>query len=527
MNRAERFAVIGRYLSALRQLGSLNAGGLPLREALRVGGTDLWLSSETRESSLWRDTTLADQISTLINPTPRREYVSTERSRGLARSFAAWSRALVHSLWPTPAPALDADVVFVQYWPTTTPVRGDDSSVHDGAVGTGWRSAYFDSLPDALIAAGIKVGFLHLHADGPVTKPMQSVRRGVRSTSSPLSRHVLVSDALSLGAWARALSAWTKIVRRWPGERRLDSQITPGSDLAGVWQWWRHSLRRSVLGSHGVRNALLTEMFGELIRHNRSTRLWVIAFEGQGWESCLVRRLEAANQNWLPYLHTMMRPWDLRAHTFLSEHRVGQLAVHGRHDRTELAMHDTELVDVEALRYQHLGDELSREPRSTAGTPLERSWLIVGGGDCELSRYELLAFLRSLRQRGVSRRLVARWHPQCSQPIGDEFTGVRFSSLPLRDLAQNVGAAFMVGRAAPLDTFLMGVPSCYLLDASGLSMSPVDDNELHRAATSSDDAVEWMLVAEQRRGATIDVAAYFTIDARLPRWLALVNRLLG
>ena len=522
MNRTERFAVIGRYLSALRRLGSLEAGGVPLREALRVGATDLWMSSATRESSLWRDATLADQITSLTGARPGAEHRATGGSSGVVRSIVAWMRALAHSLRSTPSPVLDADVVFVQYWPTPPTESRDTSSLSNGHR-SAWQSPYFGSLPDALTANGIKVGFLHLHADGPVTRPPRTVKRGVRSTSSATARHALVSDGLAVGGWVRALSTWLKIVRRWPGERELDVQITPGTDLAALWQWWRPSLRRSVLGSHGVRNALLTEMFGEVIRHNRSTRLWVIAFEGQGWESCLVRQLEAANQRWLPYLHTMMRPWDLRAHTFLSEYRVEQLAVHGRHDRTELAMHDTELVDVEALRYQHLGDALPRTSRSGVTVPTERPWLIVGGGDCELSQYELLAFLQSLRRRSVSRHLVARWHPQCSQPVGDEFIGVTFTSSPLRDLAQQVGAAFMVGRAAPLDTYLMGVPSCYLLDESGLSMSPIDDNESHRTATSSDEAVEWMLTAEQQTGPAVDVSEFFTIDAELPRWLALVN----
>lgn len=517
MNRAERFATIGRYLAALRQLGDLDAGGNPLRDALRCGTVDLWSASSTRESSLWRDPTLADQITVLNHPARRGHRPKIEMAPALIRSMAAWMRALLHSLHGRPSPALDADVVFVQYWPTPAPGSPEVES------GT-WRSPYFGSLPAKLEASGISVGFLHLHADGPVTRPVSAVVQAVRRTSTTDVRHALLSDALSRRRWVRAFSAWRTIQRRWPTKRELESQFLAGSDLALLWPWWFRSLRQSVRGSQGVRNALLSEMFGEVIRQNRSTRLWIMAFEGQGWESCLIRQLEAANQNWLPYLHTMMRPWDLRAHTFLSEHDVKQLAVHGRHDRTELAMHDTDLIDVEALRYQHLGDEPPREPRSTAATPTERPWLIVGGGDCELSRSELLSFLQSLRRRSVSRHLVARWHPQCRQPGGDEFIGVTFTSSPLRDLAQQVSAAFMVGRAAPLDTYLMGVPSCYLLDESGLSMSPIDDNESHRAAISSDEAVEWMLTAEQQIVPAVDVSDYFTVDAELPRWLALVNR---
>ncbi|MFM8508628.1 MAG: hypothetical protein ACKOBR_13260, partial [Actinomycetota bacterium] len=68
---------------------------------------------------------------------------------------------------------------------------------------------------------------------------------------------------------------------------------------------------------------------------NQRTKLWILAFEGQSWESCLTRQLDAAGARWIPYLHTMMRPWDLRAHTFLSEVAPQCLAVHGQHDHDE------------------------------------------------------------------------------------------------------------------------------------------------------------------------------------------------
>ncbi|MFM8507203.1 MAG: hypothetical protein ACKOBR_05890, partial [Actinomycetota bacterium] len=67
MNRTERFAVIERYLAALRQLGDMRIGGAPLRDALRQGALDLWMASNTRESSLWNDDTLPDQIRALVN----------------------------------------------------------------------------------------------------------------------------------------------------------------------------------------------------------------------------------------------------------------------------------------------------------------------------------------------------------------------------------------------------------------------------------------------------------------------------
>ncbi|NBY57356.1 MAG: hypothetical protein EBQ57_03335 [Actinobacteria bacterium] len=114
-------------------------------------------------------------------------------------------------------------------------------------------------------------------------------------------------------------------------------------------------------------------MFARVVRENSKTKVWVSAFEGQGWESCLARVLEQYDALWVPYLHTMMRPWDLRAHTFLYEHSPKYLALHGPHDRSELepTIHQaarrskrqpTEIIEVEALRYQHLSARLGHAP---------------------------------------------------------------------------------------------------------------------------------------------------------------------
>jgi len=519
VNRTARFAVIERYLAALRQLGEVRAGSQPLRDSLRFGALDLWMASDTRESNLWRDETLPDQINALINGDA--DQIATPPvgriHAGGARATAAWLRALVHSLRRNALPTLDAEVVFVQYWPT--PPAGSPIPTPQA-----WRSPYFGALPAQLAASGVSVGFLHLHADGPATVVPSTVREAVRAVSTPQTRHALIADALSPKVWWRALTGWLTITRRLQSDRELARQITAGSDLATLWRWWRGSLRRSVLGSHAVRAALLTEMFGAVVAADHSTKLWVVAFEGQGWESCLARQLDAARCDWLPYVHTMMRPWDLRARTFLSEYRVEHLAIHGNHDRAELESLGVPLVEVEALRYQHLA--ATKQPaNSERKSPDTRTWLIVGGGDCERSNTELREFLTAMRRQGISRHLVARWHPQCVVPTDSSVAGVRFSTEPLHELVRHADAAIMVGLASPLDTYLSGVPSCYLLGEAGLEMDPIEENAGHHAAASADDAVTWMLAAEQHRGFAASVSDFFVVDEQLPRWMSVIKKL--
>ncbi|NBR76632.1 MAG: hypothetical protein EBT73_04725, partial [Actinobacteria bacterium] len=470
-----------------------------LRQITQTGQHDFWAASSLRESSLWQDHRVEEQLKILS--TGHEATNATQRAKPVcARAAFAWLRSLFDALRVHRTSSLfdDAervDVVFVQYWPTPA------SSIAATSPSQ-WESPYFRGLPRRLTEAGLSVKFLHLHADGRATRAPANVHEHIDYANVSARQHFLLSDYLSFSVWLSALIAWLKVQRRW-SLKRVDRVVPQGGDLGRLWPRWKHLLQTSVGGSHGVRSALLTEMFARVVRENSKTKVWVTAFEGQGWESCLARVLEQYDVLWVPYLHTMMRPWDLRAHTFLYEHSPKYLALHGPHDRSELepTIHQaarrskrqpTEIIEVEALRYQHLSARLGHAPESAMSTFSERSWLIVGGAECETSSRELQEFLNALGVDISHTRVIVRWHPQCQLPEWISHTKVEVSHEPLSVLATRASAALMVGLAAPLDTYLSGVPSCSIVAPSGLAMSPLEENEHHHLAANAADAVQWM-----------------------------------
>jgi surface carbohydrate biosynthesis protein (TIGR04326 family) len=416
---------------------------------------------------------------------------------------------------------LVADVIFVQYWPTPKPgITGDTP--------TGWMSPYFREFPEALAQQGLSVGFLHLHADGRVTRAPRSVRRQVKLANLNGRQHLLLSDSLSINSLLRALIAWLRVQVLW-SLKKTERALPKDLDVERLWKRWKHTLYSSIRGSHAVRNALLTEMFAEVVSRNPRTKVWVSAFEGQSWESCLARVLDEHGARWLPYLHTMMRPWDLRAHTYLAEAAPEYLALHGIHDRDELMPTVTQasirtgkpvtrIIDVEALRYQHL---LRTESESTASrNDIQRDpiWLVVGGAECKTSETEFEAFADAVCEAKLQYKIVARWHPQCRPPDWMSHAGIAFSTEPLAVLSQRASAAIMVGLAAPLDTYLSGLPSCSFASSSGLSMSPISENELHHVAANAHEAVKWMLEASGKSHRVPDPNRYFYFDSNFCRW---------
>ena len=503
----------------MKTLGESQAKNLRLRDVLREGDTDLWLGSDLRESSLWGEPTFVDQIVSLVDSSKSvdPDKVTRESRVGVRlRAAFAWFRSFAHSVQPRKSRTLNSDIIFVQYWPT--PVG---SSFTEQAAR--WQSPYFQTLPSHLVNSGLSVGFLHLHAQGPVTKPPKKVRMHVKQVNEAQPIHILVSDFLSPRGVSRAFRTWRRISRRLPSDAALHEQVTKHADLQQLWPWWSQMLHRSVRGSHGVRTALLTEMFGQIVRRNSATKLWIIACEGQSWEPCLMRHLDSQGKQWLSYVHTMMRPWDMRVRSLLSEYPPKRLAVHGPHDYGELKSLGVPLIEVEALRYQHL----IRNPKSATSADLStrNSWLVVGGADCAASRTELSSLLQEMQRRSVSRNVVIRWHPQCTLPTDFVTQQVSLSSESLELLAAKASVAFMVGRAAPLDTYLSGVPSCSLAVSGGLAMSPIPENEVHHTAITAASAVTWMLDAEQRTGFQPPIADYFVLDPTLPRWLSLIGEL--
>jgi surface carbohydrate biosynthesis protein (TIGR04326 family) len=269
-------------------------------------------------------------------------------------------------------------------------------------------------------------------------------------------------------------------------------------------------------------------MFDAAIQHRPPSTVWISAFEGQSWEACLARSLEHHKMKWLPYLHTMMRPWDLRARSFLGEITPAVLAVHGQHDKEELAPLGVPLIDVEALRYQHLGSSSKPELSTQPATPLSnRAWLVVGGAECTQSNNELAEFLAAMSRQSVQRSVVVRWHPQCGAPTMQLPNNVVLTTEPLATVVKKVSGALLVGTAAPLDTYLSGVPSCAFVATSGFAMSPIEENAYFHAAANADDAVNWLQTAERSAGFVAPVADYFVIDSSLQRWGKLLRSLLA
>ena len=498
--------MIHRYLNALDDLGSTQVDGRSVRSRLRNGHNDLWFASSVRESSLWTDHRFFERLTLLIES---RHAITASTTREIVRRLrvtVAWGRALMHALRWHPA-AVSREIMFVEYLPPTY------------TAGQGGESQYFGSLPVEIRHLGHSVGFLHIHSEGPVTRAPRAIRSLRRRLTSNEIPHLLLTDYLTIGVWWKAWCTWRTIQRHAPSVVQIDAAISHDTDLSRIWPTWRAMYDESVRGTHSVRTSLLSEMFYEALRANSEALVWLSAFEGQSWEACFARTVEKSSSTWIPYLHTMLRPWDLRARTFVKEFPPQRLAVHGQHDYSEFEGLQNSLVLVEALRYGHLG---VTPPKRSSVHSSDARWLVVGGAECERSNRELQAVFAAMQSQHVAPHVVVKWHPQCGKPTVALPNNAQVSNEPLASLISYASVALMVGSAAPLDTYLRGVPSCSLRTPSGFSMTPVEESEHFHTAHDGNDAVTWLLAVQSAPHFTSPVERYFLLDAALPRWRALL-----
>jgi surface carbohydrate biosynthesis protein (TIGR04326 family) len=336
----------------------------------------------------------------------------------------------------------------------------------------------------------------------------------------------VISSFAQPGALWRAFRNWRLLQRVLPRLVQLIERPTQSSTQVFADVMTR-CITESFYGTIAARTALYTELFTRALHAAPDAKVVVYPFEGQGWESTLEQAAARRGIATLPYLHTVMKPWDLRAHAALRECAPAGVWVHGPHDEAELVRHGVALHRVEALRYQYLG--AARNPSFTrVEGELQRvgqQILVTLGADCERSQAEMIAFCEAAQRLQPTWKLHVRLHPQClavQVPVGDNITTSRGSLSD--DLAQCT-SAFLCGTAAPLDSYLFGLPTAALRMSDGFDMNPLEADECFAYVDTADEAVQWLATAVQSTKAKPEIAKFFDIANELPKWHSFVRSL--
>jgi len=509
-----RHELTERYVAAIASLGRSEIAASAVAKFLTVDGIDAWAASSVRESSLWtaddyfaRFTALASGHDSI----PRREK-SVGRARIEALGYAV--RAFIQVLRKTDLRerrhASDADIVFVDY-------------ATKSLSATPYVSPYFGKLSEILHGDHRRVEWLHLTSSGTPTSLTHDERGWIRAVSNDTA-HAFLRHYVTPSVVLSALRSWWTLQRRAPRWGEVLDAVHD-VDVHTIAPMLAADYVRSVHGTVAMRTMLLGHALRRAVATVRRDAVVIHPFEGQGWETLLINECAARSITCVSYLHTIVKPWDVRALTAVSSANVEHLVVHGTHDESEIRRTGSAVHVAEALRYQHLARAVTRT------TDPDAPVLFVGGADCEESMRLFDAIVAANENLPSPMTLWVKWHPQCAIPA-DARANVVVVNESLDTMFPRVRGVILAATAAPLDSYLAGVPTCSVVAPGTFSTNPLTPDDTYFIADDAVAAIEWMASrssdstsAARTPASAPDVGQWFVIDPDLPRWRELIERL--
>lgn len=502
-----------RYVGAITSLGLAEIGGSTVANLLNVDGIDAWAASSLRESSLWADDDFFARVTALAtgHATAPRNTKSIGRARVEALGYAA--RSLVQVLRERNSRARqhasNADVIFVDY-------------ATRSLTATPYVSPYFGKLDEVLRSDHRSVDWLHLISSGTPTSLTPDERTWMHAVAGDPA-HGFVRQFVTPSVVLSALRSWWTLQRRAPRWSEVVGVATD-IDVHTIAPFLVNDYVRSVHGTVAMRTMLLGHALRRAVATVRRDAVVIHPFEGQGWETLLINECAARNIMCISYLHTIVKPWDVRALTALTSVQAHHVVVHGAHDEAEIRRTGSTVHVAEALRYQHLARAVTRT------TDPDAPVLFVGGADCEESSRLLDAIVAANGALPSPMNLWVKWHPQCPVPGGSR-ANVTVVSDALDAMFPRVRGVILAATAAPLDSYLAGVPTCSVVAPGAFSTNPLTADDTYFIAANATEAIGWMTSRPSESTSTVsatqsgpDVGRWFVIDPELPRWRALIER---
>ncbi len=503
-----------RYVAAIASLGRAEIGGSTVANLLTVDGIDAWAASSLRESSLWGDEDFFARVTALAtgHAAISRKTKSIRRARVEALGYAV--RSLVQVLRKRDSRvsrrASTADFIFVDY-------------ATRSLTATPYVSPYFGKLSEVVRSDHRSVEWLHLTSSGTPTSVTTDERAWMQAVIGDPA-HDFVRQFVTPSVVLSAVRSWWTLQRRAPRWSEVVGAASD-ADVHTIARLLANDYVRSVHGTVAMRTMLLDHALRRAVATVRRDAVIIHPFEGQGWETLLINECGARNVTCISYLHTIVKPWDVRALTALTSVSTQHVVVHGAHDEAEIRRTGSAVHVAEALRYQHLARAVTRT------TDPDAPVLFIGGADCEESSRLFDAIVAANSALSSPMNLWVKWHPQCAV-AGDNRANVTVVSDALDALFPRVRGVILAATAAPLDSYLAGVPTCSIVAPGAFSTNPLTADDTYYIATNATEAIGWMSTRSSESTSTAsttqpgpDIGRWFVIDPGLPRWRALIERL--
>lgn len=284
-------------------------------------------------------------------------------------------------------------------------------------------------------------------------------------------------------------------------------------------------------------NLLYLNLFEAALKKLPKQQQGVYLQENMGWEFGLVHAWRAAAHGRLIGApHSTVRFWDLRyffdPHSYL---RTGhndlplpdRVACNGPVMRVAYQQGGypaESLLDVEALRYLHLGQRQGARDSVSNRTNEPARLLILGDYLASNTQSQIRLLEQTVSLMSQPMRIIVKPHPNCPVQPGDyPALHMQVSMEPIAKLLAECDVAYASSAtSAAVDAFCAGVPVISVLDTNTLNLSPLrgcegavfarNPEELAIALTS--------VISDQNKCNT--GREFFSTNLNLPKWQELL-----
>lgn len=445
----------------------------------------------------------------------------------------AWLARHVVRRWPlrnigvSAWKASEARLCFISYLFNMVP-----SALAAGNYG----SRYWGTLPDMLNLEHCKSNWLHLYIEGDQLADARKAAAAIRQFNRAAlygETHTTLDSFLGCAVLYGTLRDWVRIALR---AVRLEQDLaTITSEGLSVWPLFAAEWREATAGPIAIANLLQLNQMRASLKVLPTQRMGVYLQENQAWEFGLLQAWRNARHGHMVGCpHSTVRYWDLR-HFFDSREYRGShetqmprpdcVAVNGEAAREaylEGGYPADELVDVEALRYQHLAAPRSLPAQRVTAARLRL--LVLGDYAPRHTHMQLTLLAQAVKTLASEIEIIVKPHPACPVDIA------AFLDLPMAVTMQPIDAllgecdAALVSAvtSAAIDAYCADVPVIAVRDAAALNLSPLrGKSDVRFIITAEELSVALRAVSSEERLHTKRVIPFY-LDPAMPRWRRLL-----
>jgi surface carbohydrate biosynthesis protein (TIGR04326 family) len=401
-----------------------------------------------------------------------------------------------------------------------------------------YENRYWAHLPDVLKRESCQTNWLHLYVKDnllPTAKRAATAFHAFNKKEQGQQRHVALDTFIGLGVVLRTLCDWLNLVRigaKLGGE--LNYSQKSSFDL---WPLLSADWQVSIFGAGAMDNLLRLNLFESALKNLPKKQQGVYLQENQGWEFGLIYAWHAAGHGRLMGTpHSTVRFWDLRyffdPRSYL---RTGHndlplpdgVACNGPVVRATYQQGGypiKDLVDVEALRYLHLGQNkiATRPVQTRIGT--SNRLLVLGDYLPSNTRRQMKLLEQAVPLFPQQLSITVKPHPNCPiQPDDYPALQMQISMEPISKLLAKCDVAYAsAATSASVDAYCAGVPIVSVMDPNTLNLSPLRGCVGALFASTAEALADALTSVANSHQASANRPMYFIVDAQLPNWRRLL-----